>query len=135
MTVFLRRPAWCTSTLVSSGHLVPRRTSQPVVGGRLTLTRSSSTSTTFSSHHHTHHVQPLRRHAAQGEFHAEELADEPQILQQIQTQAVTAQRQHSLVRAQIQSKEKERKILDLTVRELATVPKGDTRMFRGVGKM
>ncbi|WOO82143.1 Prefoldin subunit 1 [Vanrija pseudolonga] len=60
----------------------------------------------------------------------------PQILQQIQTQAVTAQRQHSLVRAQIQSKEKERKILDLTVRELATVPKSDdTRMFRGVGKM
>ncbi|TXT13008.1 hypothetical protein VHUM_01409 [Vanrija humicola] len=57
------------------------------------------------------------------------------ILQQIQTQAVTAQRQHSLVRAQIQSKEKERKILDLTVRELATVPQGDTRMFRGVGKM
>jgi prefoldin subunit 1 len=38
------------------------------------------------------------------------------------------------VRAQIQGKEKERKILELTTRELATVPT-EGKMYRGVGKM
>ncbi|KAK1923387.1 Prefoldin [Papiliotrema laurentii] len=56
------------------------------------------------------------------------------ILNQIQTQAVTSQRSLQVVRAQIASKEKERKILQLTMRELSTVPQ-DGRMYRGVGKM
>ncbi|ORY34589.1 Prefoldin [Naematelia encephala] len=57
------------------------------------------------------------------------------ILQQIQTQAVNSQRALSVVRSQMQSKEKERKILQLTMRELETVPKDEDRMYRGVGKM
>ncbi|KAK8849805.1 hypothetical protein IAR55_005141 [Kwoniella newhampshirensis] len=58
------------------------------------------------------------------------------ILVQIQNQAITSQKQLSLVRAQIASKEKERKILTLTVRELATVPNDkENKMYRGVGKM
>jgi len=57
-----------------------------------------------------------------------------QILDQIQTQAVTSQRAHSVVRAQIQSKEKEKKILQLTMRELSVVG-AEGRMYRGVGKM
>ncbi|WVR07912.1 hypothetical protein IAU60_004955 [Kwoniella sp. DSM 27419] len=57
------------------------------------------------------------------------------ILTQIQQQAITSQKQLSLVRAQIASKEKERKILTLTVRELGTVPKEDSKMYKGVGKM
>ena len=54
-------------------------------------------------------------------------------------QAVQSQKQLSIVKTQIQSKEKERKILTLTMRELSAVPKEtrgeETRMFKGVGKM
>ncbi|WVQ66213.1 uncharacterized protein L199_004392 [Kwoniella botswanensis] len=56
------------------------------------------------------------------------------ILTQIQQQAIQSQKQLSIVRAQIQSKEKEKKILSLTVRELDTVPR-DGVMYKGVGKM
>ncbi|EKC99366.1 hypothetical protein A1Q2_06303 [Trichosporon asahii var. asahii CBS 8904] len=57
------------------------------------------------------------------------------ILQQIQTQAINGQRQSAIVRAQIQQKEKEKKILELTMRELASVPEGEGKLYRGVGKM
>ncbi|WWC92634.1 uncharacterized protein L201_007593 [Kwoniella dendrophila CBS 6074] len=58
------------------------------------------------------------------------------ILTQIQQQAITSQKQLSIVKAQIQSKEKEKKILNLTVRELNTVPKDESStMYKGVGKM
>ncbi|RSH93111.1 hypothetical protein EHS25_007464 [Saitozyma podzolica] len=57
------------------------------------------------------------------------------ILEQIQTQAITSQRALSLTRAQLQAKEKDRKILQLTARELGTVPKGEEGMYKGVGKM
>ncbi|WWD20436.1 hypothetical protein CI109_104912 [Kwoniella shandongensis] len=58
------------------------------------------------------------------------------ILVQIQNQAISAQKQLSLVRAQIASKEKEKKILTLTVRELGTVPEAkENKMYKGVGKM
>ncbi|WRT69863.1 uncharacterized protein IL334_006854 [Kwoniella shivajii] len=58
------------------------------------------------------------------------------ILQQIQQQAISSQKQLSIVRAQIQSKEKERKILALTTRELGHVPRDDSStMYKGVGKM
>ncbi|KAK6908626.1 prefoldin subunit 1 [Kwoniella mangroviensis CBS 10435] len=56
------------------------------------------------------------------------------ILTQIQQQAIQSQKQLSIVRAQIQSKEKEKKILSLTVRELDTVPRNGV-MYKGVGKM
>ncbi|EJT48134.1 hypothetical protein A1Q1_02838 [Trichosporon asahii var. asahii CBS 2479] len=57
------------------------------------------------------------------------------ILQQIQTQAINGQRQSAIVRAQIQQKEKEKKILELTMRELASVPEGEGKLYRGVGKI
>lgn len=50
------------------------------------------------------------------------------------TQAVTSQRALAVVKTQIQSKERERKILQLTMRELATVPQ-ESRLYTGVGKM
>lgn len=54
-------------------------------------------------------------------------------------QAVQSQKQLSIVKAQIQGKEKERRILQLTMRELAAVPEAksedDGRMYKGVGKM
>jgi hypothetical protein len=52
-------------------------------------------------------------------------------------QAVASQRALSLVRAQIQSKEKERKILSLTMREINAIPKDDSevKLYKGVGKM
>nr|ODN80101.1 prefoldin subunit 1 [Cryptococcus depauperatus CBS 7841] len=56
------------------------------------------------------------------------------ILLQIQTQAISAQKQLSAVRTQITSKEKERRILALTVKELGNV-KGDSTIYKGVGKM
>lgn len=51
-------------------------------------------------------------------------------------QAIVAQKSLSMVKAQIQSKERERRILELTIRQLATVPaEENARMFKGVGKM
>lgn len=63
-----------------------------------------------------------------------------QVLQQIQIQLVRSRKDLSLVTAQIQAKEKERRILQLTSRELGSVPereeKGDeVKMYKGVGKM
>jgi prefoldin subunit 1 len=58
-----------------------------------------------------------------------------QILEQIQQQAILSQRELSVVRSQIQNKERERKILELTMRELDTIPAAEDKMFRGVGKM
>lgn len=49
-------------------------------------------------------------------------------------QAITSQKQLAVVKAQITSKEKERRILALQVKELGNVP-GDGRMYKGVGKM
>ncbi|EIW71349.1 prefoldin subunit 1 [Tremella mesenterica] len=56
------------------------------------------------------------------------------ILEQIHSQAINSQRNLSVARAQIQSKEKERRILQLTMKELATVPE-PSKMYKGVGKM
>jgi chaperonin cofactor prefoldin len=59
--------------------------------------------------------------------------------QKLMSQAVQSQKQLSIVKTQIQSKEKERKILTLTQRELSAVPERtrgeETRMYKGVGKM
>lgn len=64
------------------------------------------------------------------------LSDETlrKILEQIQTQAVISQRSLNVARAQIQAKEKEKKILQLTMRELGTMPP-ESKMYKGVGKM
>ncbi|WVQ75772.1 hypothetical protein IAR50_005404 [Cryptococcus sp. DSM 104548] len=63
------------------------------------------------------------------------------ILSQIQTQAISSQKQLSIVRSQIASKDKEKKILALTKREIGDVPLpvdgqgGSGTMYKGVGKM
>ncbi|ODN87720.1 prefoldin subunit 1 [Cryptococcus wingfieldii CBS 7118] len=65
------------------------------------------------------------------------------ILTQIQTQAISSQKQLSIVRSQIASKDKEKKILALTRREIGDVPVcvdgqgqgGGGKMYKGVGKM
>ena len=53
------------------------------------------------------------------------------------SKAIATQRSLQIVRAQIQSKEKERKILSLTMREIDAIPKDDdeVKMYKGVGKM
>ncbi|KIY58960.1 prefoldin subunit 1 [Cryptococcus deuterogattii 99/473] len=56
------------------------------------------------------------------------------ILVQIQTQAITSQKQLAVVKTQITSKEKERRILALQVKELGNIP-GDGGMYKGVGKI
>lgn len=60
-------------------------------------------------------------------------------LRKLMSQAVQSQKQLSIVKTQIQSKEQERKILTLTQRELSAVPERtrgeETRMYKGVGKM
>ena len=58
----------------------------------------------------------------------------PSGTKELMTQAVTSQRALAVVKTQIQSKERERKILQLTMRELATVPQ-ESRLYTGVGKM
>lgn len=57
-----------------------------------------------------------------------------QILLQIQQTAVQSQRSLSLTRAQVSTKERERKILQLTINEVQSM-EGDVNMYKGVGKM
>ncbi|KAF8529195.1 Prefoldin [Hysterangium stoloniferum] len=56
------------------------------------------------------------------------------ILLQIQQTAVQSQRALSITRAQVTSKERERKILQLTIDEIHSM-EGDVNMYKGVGKM
>ncbi|CED82224.1 Prefoldin beta-like [Phaffia rhodozyma] len=58
------------------------------------------------------------------------------VLQQIQVQLQKSRKELSLVNAQILAKERERKMLQLTVRQLGDVPSEESvRMYKGVGKM
>ncbi|KAJ9107492.1 hypothetical protein QFC21_000946 [Naganishia friedmannii] len=57
------------------------------------------------------------------------------ILEQIQQQAVASQRSLSIVNAQITSKNREKKILELTTRQLNAIPRDEqVKMYKGVGK-
>ncbi|PVF97705.1 Prefoldin beta-like protein [Serendipita vermifera] len=56
------------------------------------------------------------------------------ILHQIQQSAVTANRNLNLTKAQIASKERERRILQLTIKEVSSL-EPDVNLYRGVGKM
>ncbi|CAG8657660.1 12043_t:CDS:2, partial [Acaulospora colombiana] len=56
------------------------------------------------------------------------------ILHQIQQSAVTANRNLNLTKAQIASKERERRILQLTIKEVSSL-ESDVNVYRGVGKM
>ncbi|KAF8323966.1 hypothetical protein DL93DRAFT_2104364 [Clavulina sp. PMI_390] len=58
------------------------------------------------------------------------------ILAQIQATAHMAQRNLSMSQAQKQQKEKDRRILQLTIAEINEMPKSeDIQMYKGVGKM
>lgn len=56
------------------------------------------------------------------------------LLQEIETQAVQAQQQIELVRSQIRSKQREIRMLDLTEKEVSSLPP-TTNIYKGVGKM
>ncbi|KAJ9110577.1 hypothetical protein QFC20_002906 [Naganishia adeliensis] len=57
------------------------------------------------------------------------------ILEQIQQQAVGSQRSLSIVNAQITSKNREKKILELTTQQLNAIPRAENvKMYKGVGK-
>jgi len=53
---------------------------------------------------------------------------------QIQQTAVQSQRALSISTQQISSKERERKILQLTIKEISTMDQ-DVHLYKGVGKM
>lgn len=57
-----------------------------------------------------------------------------QILQQIQTTAVNSQRALNITRQQTLNKERERRVLQLTIEEITSI-EGDVNLYRGVGKM
>lgn len=56
------------------------------------------------------------------------------ILLQIQQTAVQSQRALTVTRSQTAAKERERRILQLTIDEIAAI-KQDVKMYKGVGKM
>lgn len=58
----------------------------------------------------------------------------PQVLQQIQAQVVSSQRQLGMVRVQVQGREREKRMHELTLKQLQEV-QPDTNLYRGVGKM
>jgi len=58
------------------------------------------------------------------------------ILAQIQATAQLSQRNLALTKAQIQQKEKDRRILQLTIAEISELPRSeDIKLYKGVGKM
>ncbi|KAI9748171.1 MAG: hypothetical protein M1815_003470 [Lichina confinis] len=56
------------------------------------------------------------------------------ILREIETQAVVAQEQIGVVKAQMAAKQRDARLLQLTVDEVSELP-GDTNVYEGVGKM
>ncbi len=57
-----------------------------------------------------------------------------QILVQIQQTAVQSQRALNVSKQQIAAKERERRILQLTIEEITSL-QGDVNLYKGVGKM
>lgn len=57
-----------------------------------------------------------------------------QILQQIQTQLVTATKQLNMVKAQLQGSENAKRRMELTNRQI-NEEQGNVRFYQGVGKM
>jgi dihydroceramidase len=55
-------------------------------------------------------------------------------VREIESQAIAAQQQISLVRAQVASKQREMRLAQLTRSEMASLP-SDTAVYEGVGKM
>lgn len=57
-----------------------------------------------------------------------------QLAREIETQAVAAQQQIGLARTQMSAKQREQRLVRLTLSELATLPE-DAVVYEGVGKM
>lgn len=57
-----------------------------------------------------------------------------QLVQEIETQAIAAQQQISVVKNQITVKQRDIRLLELTTTEISTLPR-DTNVYEGVGKM
>lgn len=55
-------------------------------------------------------------------------------MQEIETQAVAAQQQIGLARGQITAKQREQRLVRLTLSEMASLPE-DAVVYEGVGKM
>lgn len=69
-------------------------------------------------------------------FATEASATRDQILAQIQATAQLSQRNLSIARSQIQQKEKDRRIVQLTISEIGAIPRSeDVKLYKGVGKM
>ncbi|KAI9790279.1 MAG: hypothetical protein M1816_005304 [Peltula sp. TS41687] len=56
------------------------------------------------------------------------------LIREIETQAVVAQQQINIVKAQIAAKQRDLRLLQLTSNEVTDLPK-DTKAYEGVGKM
>jgi prefoldin subunit 1 len=57
-----------------------------------------------------------------------------QLVHEIESQAISAQRDISLVKSAVSTKQRDIRMLELTSSEVNQLPK-DTRMYEGVGKM
>lgn len=57
-----------------------------------------------------------------------------QLVQEIETQALVAQQQIGLARGQMASKQREQRLVKLTLNEMASLP-DDAVVYEGVGKM
>jgi chaperonin cofactor prefoldin len=57
-----------------------------------------------------------------------------QLVREIETQAIQAQQQISLVRTQLGAKQREKRLAQLTQSEISSLP-SETPLYEGVGKM
>ena len=86
------------------------------------------------------HGHIIRRHTEKGSLSPEILLPIlqndliPKILVQIQQTAIQSQRSLNISRQQTAAKERERRILQLTIDEISSIDK-DVNMYKGVGKM
>ncbi|OJJ57476.1 hypothetical protein ASPSYDRAFT_58994 [Aspergillus sydowii CBS 593.65] len=56
------------------------------------------------------------------------------LLQEIEARVITSQQQIGITKAQMTSKNRDIRMLELTSKEIGSLP-GDTRVYEGVGKM
>jgi chaperonin cofactor prefoldin len=68
------------------------------------------------------------------EQNAQQVIDSKQLVREIETQAVAAQQQIGLAKTQITAKQREQRLVRLTLSEMADLP-SDTEIYEGVGKM
>ena len=62
------------------------------------------------------------------------IANLSKLLQEVESQAVLAQQQISVVKSQLSSKQREMRLIQLTDKEIGQLPKS-TKVYEGVGKM